>query len=322
MNRQTLLFLQRHHNVASLAELRELGLTNTQINRFVEAGTLERRGPRAYRLVGGRESYESACRLACASYRHGIISGRAAGKLWGLRRMGDAPVTVTVPEDVRVVPDADLLVKRSRNIGKEDTIERVDGIRVTTPERTAFDLGAYIDELALTSIVEQLLDRGLVTLASLRSVVGRLARQGRAGSGRLAAVLDARGSAVPLQSDLEVRFERALLDFGLPKPRRQYPLRLPDGRRVFADFAWPDLLLIVEVDGDYHDGFDQRGRDKERDRQLGVLGWFTARVPGHEVNERPRSAVMDVAAIMDTRRRLLGRELPKVPRGDANGTET
>lgn len=66
----------------------------------------------------------------------------------------------------------------------------------------------------------------------------------------------------------------------LPKPVRQYQF-IP-GRRFRADFAWPDLMLIVEVDGGIHtNGRHNRGTGFEKDRIRDGLaleaGWIVYR---------------------------------------------
>jgi very-short-patch-repair endonuclease len=58
------------------------------------------------------------------------------------------------------------------------------------------------------------------------------------------------------------------------KFRRQHPI----GRYV-VDFAYPELRLVIEVDGDVHALPDVAARDEERTVELSALGWTVLRFP-------------------------------------------
>jgi len=60
--------------------------------------------------------------------------------------------------------------------------------------------------------------------------------------------------------------------------RRQHPV----GRFIF-DFCCTKAKLIVEVDGEYHDGGDQQERDVARDAYLAAGGYRTLRFKNAEV---------------------------------------
>lgn len=55
---------------------------------------------------------------------------------------------------------------------------------------------------------------------------------------------------------LEHALLRAIREAGLPEPEREYMFAKCIGRRWRADFCWPDLMIIVEVEG----GVWKRGR--------------------------------------------------------------
>lgn len=67
---------------------------------------------------------------------------------------------------------------------------------------------------------------------------------------------------------------------GFPEPEREY--RFIAGRRFKADFAWPDLGIIVEYQGGGERGAHQRikGYTKDRERQnLAALhGWLVIEI--------------------------------------------
>jgi|GEM_PF-5614444 len=73
-------------------------------------------------------------------------------------------------------------------------------------------------------------------------------------------------------SPLEDWFVKCFNELGIYNYYREYQVEMS-----FLDFAWPDLKFAVEADGElYH--FDRIEKDKERDKQLALLGWEIYRV--------------------------------------------
>lgn len=70
---------------------------------------------------------------------------------------------------------------------------------------------------------------------------------------------------------------------GIEPPDRQFvPI---EGRRFRADFAWPRLRLIVEVDGEVHRIAERFHADIEKHALLVLAGWTVLRVGGREVRD-------------------------------------
>lgn len=83
-------------------------------------------------------------------------------------------------------------------------------------------------------------------------------------------------------SELETTFAFQLRVAGLPAPEREFHFARGEGREFRFDFAWPDHLLAVEVDGaTYAQGRHSRGdgihRDCEKVSLAAVLGWRVMR---------------------------------------------
>ena len=70
-------------------------------------------------------------------------------------------------------------------------------------------------------------------------------------------------------------------------------IRTPGGQVVArADFAWPDVMLMLECDGQrWHDPDDARARDRRRDNEAARLGWRVVRITWDDVLNRPASVV-------------------------------
>lgn len=82
-------------------------------------------------------------------------------------------------------------------------------------------------------------------------------------------------------SDLEETLAMQLQAAGLPEPVREYRFAPP--RRWRADFAWPNVALLVEVEGGHWaGGRHTRGagfdRDVEKYNEAGLLAWRLVRV--------------------------------------------
>ncbi len=93
-------------------------------------------------------------------------------------------------------------------------------------------------------------------------------------------------------SYLEQQFERAIQRHGLPNPVREYHFH-----RWRFDFAWPKLLVAVEVDGGTFAGGDHvRGKGYQRDckknNQAQVEGWAVLRADREMVGSDEFAAIV------------------------------
>ena len=121
-----------------------------------------------------------------------------------------------------------------------------NGIRVTSPTRTGLDSLTILDvEHGLTAI-NDLLHRGLTTLAELRACRTYMERWPNTLKQDLVLRLaDGRCESVGESRTLFLCWRQ-----GLPRPVPQYVLRDAAGVEIArVDFAWPDLKLFLEFDG-------------------------------------------------------------------------
>ncbi|MDA0634721.1 hypothetical protein OUY22_14955 [Nonomuraea sp. MCN248] len=137
-----------------------------------------------------------------------------------------------------------------------------DGIRVTTPARTAFDCAHWLPRAEAVVVLDQFLRRGL-DLDLLRH---------RTLSGRARGVLGLadRRAASPRESWLRVM----LADCGLPRPVTQLRVALPGGRHACLDLGWEAYQVAVEYDGrEHHTTPADRHDDERRREELRRHGW-------------------------------------------------
>lgn len=211
------------------------------------------------------------------SGREAIITGSAAAAVHGAR---------WVPEDVPI----ELIYANTRPprgvIARDDflldgEIQHIDGMPVTAPHRTAFDLGR---RGRVGEAVARLDALGAATGFSVDDVVA-LAGQHRHARGlrQLERALDLYDSGA--QSPKESWLRQLLIAEGFPKPQTQIPVPGPDGRaKYFLDMGWEDLMLAVEYDGEQHT--DQIGYDIVRSEYVAGIGWTVVRVAaGHRRGE-------------------------------------
>jgi len=144
------------------------------------------------------------------------------------------------------------------------------GISVTTPARTAFDIGRTT--ASPVPILDALLNATGITPADVRALVER--HRGVRGVSRLRSALDLvdGGAESPQESKLRL----VLVNAGLPPPETQ--IRFPE-LRIRVDMGWRRWKVAVEYDGVQHwaDG-RQRAWDIERVALLEAAGWVVVRV--------------------------------------------
>lgn len=87
-------------------------------------------------------------------------------------------------------------------------------------------------------------------------------------------------------STLENQLTKQITQAGLPEPVRE--LRFHPDRRWRFDFAWPDALVAIEIDGaTWTQGRHTRGKGYESDceklNEAALMGWQALRVTGRHV---------------------------------------
>lgn len=169
-----------------------------------------------------------------------------------------------------------------RGFAREDLM-MVGGMRVTTPLRTALDLGRLTHrDLAIVAL-DALLATETFTRARLIADVERFrGYRGVVQLRELAPLADPRAESGP-ESVLRLRWN----DLShLPQPVPQVPVLSASGRELYRiDLGIEDLLFGVEYDGEeYHSSEQDRARDRARRRDLEEnFGWLIRPVTKHNV---------------------------------------
>ena len=286
------------------------------VAQMVAAGCPRRE---AYRLVQGDEfelvlpgilhsthwpmGREQLMIAACLRNPQGVIGFTTACREWNFRGVGkDSDIHVLVPHSSSPTLPG-VMVHRCRRIDPVDIVARRDGIRVTSPSRSLFDSADMLGVQRSTSILEQLIDEQKGTFVTHASTFARLGAPGRPGTMTMRAVISSRAAwSAAVQSELELIVLGEINRQGLPAPVVQLVVDLSCGARVRFDFAWPEAQVALEVDHPFwHAGSMASGRDKRRDLDAGVDGWWTTRVTDLDVRGGLRVAIRKVGLIIAQR---------------------
>jgi hypothetical protein len=198
----------------------------------------------------------------------GALAGHSAAALW---RAGCSPaeadVEFAVPGGtVRAQPG--LVVHRGALDADEVTMR--SGVPVTTPLRTAYDLGRRPPRVEAVVCLDALARAGRFAPADVMALAAR--HPGARGNQRLPEVV--RLSNPAAESAGETRCRLALVLRGLPEPQVQYRIRDRDGRVVLrVDLAYPLQKLAIEYDGrpPYKPALDDSTLRRD---EIGIaLGW-------------------------------------------------
>jgi Protein of unknown function (DUF559) len=223
------------------------------------------------------------------SKRQGTVAGAAAAALHGAQWIPDDVPVELIHANART--PLGVLTRRDALLDGE--IQLMGGLNVTTPERTAFDIGR---RGAVRSAVVRLDALARATGFKIDDAL-RVAKYHPHSPGvrRLESALELvdAGSQSPRESYLRL----LLIDAGLPRPQTQIPVLGVDGMPVaYLDLGWQDHMVAVEYDGDQH-RTDRRQyvKDIRRLEMLEKMGWTIVRVVAEDnsavIVRRVRAAI-------------------------------
>lgn len=176
------------------------------------------------------------------------------------------------------------------------------GIPTTTPMRMLADLGSVESAATVEGLLDRIEGARLVSIAAVEWELARLARPGRRGVGPLRQVLDRRALLeTPPDGVLEPRFARLCRLAGLPAPVFQHLVG-----RFRVDFAYPELLIAIEVDGyGSHSSPSAFQADRTRQNELVGKGWMVLRFTWADVVRRPERVARQIADAIGQRQRAI-----------------
>lgn len=230
------------------------------------------------------------------------LAGRTAAALYGaIRADPQEPIEVLVPAGTRLGPTQGVRV-HTAEVALGDLVDR-NGMPVTSPTRTCWDLARWLDVVEAVVVIDTLLARRVTTREALRDHA--LSRAGQRGWRLMLRAVDLAdaGAESPQESRLRVRLVLA----GLPGPVTQHVVQR-DGRFVARlDLAWPDCRVAVEYDGLWHRDPEQFHRDRRRLNRLLGADWIILHVTARRLAEDFNGVLAEIRGALRSRQRQVRR---------------
>ncbi len=226
------------------------------------------------------------------SRRRGVVAGQSAAALLGAKWV-DPTTPAELLHDNRHPLRG--LVVRSDTLLPGETMN-IDGIAVTSPARTAFDIGRHTERLLTVQRLDALVNATDLKTADVDAVIAQ--HKGARGIRRLRQILPLVDGGA--ESPQESRTRLVLVDAGLPKPQTQIRVFNEYGDFVGrVDMGWREWLVAVEYDGAQH-WIDpkQRSRDIDRQAELADCGWIIVRVSSDMLRHMQGTVVARVVAAL------------------------
>ncbi|OBG68538.1 DUF559 domain-containing protein [Mycobacterium sp. E3339] len=226
------------------------------------------------------------------SRRRGIIAGLSAAAIHGAVWVDPTAPLEILHSNRNPLPGLRIHSDRL----EDDEITLIDGVPVTTPARTAVDLGCWHPMNDAVAVIDDLLRATDCQVAELQMLAERYPGRRGIQSARNAISLADAGAQSPKETWLRLLLIRA----GLPRPRTQIPVSDEFGQQTYyLDMGWEDVKVAAEYDGEQH----RRDRwqytwDIRRRETLERLGWIVVRVV---VGDRPADIVSRVRAALARR---------------------
>ncbi|HET7418197.1 MAG TPA: DUF559 domain-containing protein [Solirubrobacterales bacterium] len=172
-----------------------------------------------------------------------------------------------------------------------------DGIPVTSPCRTIFDLAAVVEMRELERAFHEAEVAEVRDRVSLPMLLERY--PGRRGTRKVRALLEAREPIGITRNDFEEAFRVLVVEYDLPRPRMNADLAVR-GRFFEIDALWEAQRVAVELDSRGVHGTRKRFEsDRQRDRILQAEGYRTFRVTWRQLRDEPSEIVSDLQKALE-----------------------
>lgn len=287
-------------HVVTRAQLIGAGISSASIARRVGATLV----PLATGLYAvGRSGRRQLLRASTMSIEGAALADLTAAELHGLPAPRSATIALVAERgEARAVPDG-VGLRLTRHLPPCD-ITTIDGLSVTTVERTICDLGRLLPVRRVQQLIELAITDRRASRGTFSACARSFCRSGRAGSAVIRLLTAELLDETPLPaSELERRGQALFTGRGLEGHLLHFVPPWSDGVVGAVDFAWEVERLIVELDGRrWHAVTTAQERDRRRDRLAVAHGWVVLRFGWQEIVERPNQVANEVRWMLRTRR--------------------
>jgi hypothetical protein len=262
---------QRQHGLVWLEQLPHT--ERRRVRHLDDRGIVERVATGVYRMSGSPVTWMQSLQAGVWTLgTSAVVSHASAARLHRLDRFEDASsLEFTVDRRHRERGVAGLgVVVHSTTCRLTGDIRHVDGLPVTSPERTILDLArAGVASALLEAAIDSALRLRLTTLAHIIDRIDEVKGPARRGIACLDELLVTSGG----HSVLERRFLRLVRRSGLSMPVPQVVHRAGSRHVARADFLFQEQNLVVEVSGGRgHSTAADRAKDAQRRNELQQMG--------------------------------------------------
>jgi len=212
------------------------------------------------------------------------VSDRSAGAWWAMCKEPSGLVHVTGLENIGSQPG--IRFHRTRVLPPSDRRSK-NGLPLTSPARTLVDLAAHLTERDLERALDEALILRLLREPELLAAIER--SRGRAGAGRLRALIGDGLDNGATRSETERLFRRILCAAELPSPEFNTSVGTYE-----VDALWREHRLVAELDSyRFHRARTPFETDRIRDADL--TGYRVLRFTWRRLTRHPEAVAATVA---------------------------
>jgi putative AbiEi antitoxin of type IV toxin-antitoxin system len=253
-----------------------LGVSGAQLRRLVTRGLVRRVCRGVYAVAQAPDDLAFRARsLALVVSPSAVVTDRTAAWLHGVdilpRSAVRTPPRISVFQRPGTRSRREGVASGERMLLPRDIVE-VGGLAVTSPLRTALDLGRLLWRYDALGALDQFLRLGVALDELLTEIERFKGFRGVVQLRALAPLADPRAESLA-ESALRLRW----YDAGLPRPEPQWWVCDEHGTPIFRlDLALPEVLFAAEYDGvDFHTAEEDRDFDRRRREWLTECrGWL------------------------------------------------
>lgn len=226
------------------------------------------------------------------SRRRGIVAGLTASAVHGAKWVDPSGPLEIIHTNRNPLPG----IKVRGDRIEDDEIAWLRGVPLTTPARTALDLGCWYPTDDAVVAIDALLAATDLKPAASELLVQRYSARRGIREARIALGLADGGSQSPKETWLRLLLIRA----GFPRPQTQIPVADEFGQEfAYLDMGWEEIKVGVEYDGEHHrTNRRQYTWDIHRQEMIERRQWIDIRVVA---DDRPVDIIRRVAAARASR---------------------
>jgi hypothetical protein len=228
------------------------------------------------------------------SRRRGVVAGLSASALWGAKWI-EAGLPAELIHPNRRAPSMLTIYSDTLAPGEKLTITDMP---VTTPARTAFDMGRRLTLEDGVQRIDALMNATDLKVADVEAVIA--SHPGVRGLIQLRRTLDLVDGGA--ESPYESLTRLLLIKAGFPRPETQIRVIDKHGRVWRIDMGWREWHVGVDFEGAHHwTNPTQRTKDVERYAALPEVGWMDVRLTSGILHNNPQSFLDRVGAALIAR---------------------